>query len=82
MGKHWWEEHVQPGMLFVSKVHLYAGSAKNPGAPGLLVEPGATALVVGTERVAGNITYANMGEIGWMDATSFLSMFACVEGAE
>jgi hypothetical protein len=79
VSKHWWEEHVQPGMLFVSKVHLYAGSAKNTGAPGSLVEPGATALVVEVEPVAGNVTYAICEELGRIDTTSFLSMFARVE---
>ena len=78
--KHWWEEHVQPGMLFVSKTHLYCGGAHVPGSPGSLLDPGAPALVVGTERVAGSVTYTIMGELGWMDATSFLSMFARVEG--
>ena len=67
-------------MLFVSKVHLYAGSAKSPGAPGTLVEPGAAALVVEVEPVAGNVTYAICEEMGRIDATSFLQMFARVEG--
>lgn len=78
MSKHWWEEHVQPGMLFVSKTHLYCGGAHVPGSSGLL-DPGAPALVVGTERVAGSVTYSIMGELGWMDATSFLSMFERVD---
>jgi hypothetical protein len=79
MGKHWWEDRVQPGMLFVSKTQLYCGGAYVPGSSGLL-DPGEPALVVGTERVAGSVTYAIMGKIGLMDATSFLSIFERVEG--
>ena len=77
---HWWEKHVQPGMLFVSKVHLYIGSARKAGEPVPLIDPGATALVVEVEPVAGSVTYAICEEMGRIDATSFLQMFARVEG--
>jgi len=80
----WWEKHIQPGMLFVSKTHVewYCGAAHVPGAPGSLLDPGDVALVVEVEPVAGDVIYTTVFGPGRVVGASFLSMFVCVEGSE